>query len=514
MQVDFFRGKSIIDLMKKNKNKIFIGIGVLLIITGIFFGYQKYSNKNYKKPVTRKTISLGVPRTMSLKGKIREAKKLIDDSQFSKASALLSSVLKKDPNLLAPYKFLGEIYVQTKDFAKLDNLTKVLKEKFPNNSIISTLKIKKLVAEKKFKEALAIINNTADMPFDLQFYQAILSSLKNDHTKSRDILTELSNVPVDENKEDLKDFQIEEGFVSKEFNQKVNSLLEVYSDFDKFADGKNPHLFVLIGKKLVEDNEAILSKEFSDVAIKEDPEYVDAWVLRGYTEYLMQDYENSLVDLYQAYELDPSRPEVYYFLALSLEKSGNLAEAALFFEKSLDFDFEFSSEIRWKLITILIDQQKYDKVIEIYKDLVKIEPNPEKFVSATANLINILKNPQAAVEITQTITEKNPNDILSLNLNAWALIENNNLDEAEIVLKKALELGKDNPRTALNFGLLYEKHGDYSLAREWYKKSYEYGQGRGFDDIVNMAADNFNKMLDQENPAKLSPDDKRDASSP
>ena len=345
-------------------------------------------------------------------------------------------------------------------------------------------------------------------------YQAILNSLKNDHEKSREILEELTELPIDENELDKKNFKIEEGFVSEEFNIKVNSLLEVYDDFDKFSDGKNPHLFVLMSKKLAENNEAILAKEFANVAIKENPEYVDGWVLRGYSEYLMEDYQNALEDLYQAYELDTSRPEVYYFLALALEKSGNLPEAALFFEKSLEFDFEFSTEIRWKLITILIDQKKYDKVIEIYKDLAKIEPKSDKFISATANLINILKNPQAAIDITKTLIEKNPEDILSLNLNAWALIEDGNLDEAEIVLKNALKLNEENPRTALNFGLLFEAHGDYTLAREWYKKSYEYGIGRGFDEIVNMAADKFNKLADKENSAKLSPADKRDASSP
>lgn len=514
MQVDFFAEKKKILVMKKFKKILLITLVTIIIIGGGFLAYQKFSNLPFPENPAKKTISLSVPRAMSLKGKIREAQKLINDSQFSKASILLSSVLKKDSKLITPYQFLGEIYVQTKDFAKLENLIKEIEKRFPQDSLASILKIKKLVAEKKFKETLTIIESIEEIPIDLEFYQAVLLGLKNDYTKSREILTKLSKIPIDKNKKDLENFQIEEGFVSEEFNQKVNGLLDVYKEFDKFADGKNPHLFVLIAKKLAENNEAILAKEFADIAIKEDPEYVDAWVLRGYSEYLMQDYENSLIDLYQAYELDPSRPEVYYFLALSLEKSGNLAEAAMFFEKSLEFDFEFSTEIRWKLITILIDQKKYDKVVEIYKDLAKIEPNPEKFVSATANLINILKNPQAAVEITQTITKENPNDVLSLNLNAWSLIENNDLDEAEIVLEKALKIKEDNPRTALNLGLLYEKHGDYSLAREWFKKSYEYGKGRGFDDIVNLAADKFNNLVDKENPAKLSPDDKRDASSP
>jgi len=503
--------------MKKHKNKILVILGMILIAGGTFWYYQNTLSRfpKHKNPA-KKQIKIGVPRAMSIKGKIREAKKFINDSQFSKASVLLSSVLQKDIQLIQPYELLGDIYIQTKNFAKLDNLILEVEKKFPQEPLANNLKIRKLIAEKKFQDALTIINSDIEISDELKFYQATLLSLKNDHEKSREILTELNKIPVDENPEDQRELKIADGFVSPELHEKVAGLLKVYKNFDEFAEGKNAHLFVLIAKNLAENNEAVLAKEFADVAIKEDAEYVDGWVLRGYAEYLMEDYPNALEDLRQAYELDPSRPEVYYFLALALEKSGNLSEAALFFEKSLDFDFEFSREIRWELISILINQKKYDKVIQLYKDLAKDAPKKEheKFISVISNLINVLKNPQAATEIAQTLSEENPNDTLSLNLKAWALIEAGDLDEAEIVLNKALKIKEDNPRTALNLGLLYEAHGDYSLAREWYKKSYEYGLGRGYDKVINTAADKFNNLVDKENPAKLSPADKRDASSP
>jgi len=491
----------------KIKKKILIGLGILLVSAGGFFGYQEYSKNYLNQNPAKKIIKLGVPRAMSLQGKIREAKKLINDSQFGKASILLSAVLQKDATLIDAYEYLGEIYVQTQNFAKLNNLIKETEKRFPTKSLTSTLKIKKLIAENKLNEALIIIENTEEIPANLKFYQATLNALKNDHTKSREILTELAEMSTDKENDE---------FISEELSKKSINLLKVYEEFDEFADGKNAHLFVLIAKKLAENNEAVLAKEFASVAIKEDSEYVDGWVLRGYAGYLMEDYANSLEDLRQAYQIDPSRPEVYYFLALALEKSGNLPEAALFFEKSLEFDFEFSREIRWKLISILINQKKYDKVIELYKDLAKDSPKEEqkKFVSATATLINILKNPQAAIEITKTLNKNNSNNVLFLNLEAWALLKNNNLDEAEILLAKTLKLEENNPRTALNMGILYESHGDYSLAREWYKKSYEYGSGRGFDEIINIAADKFNNLIDKQNPAKLSPNDKRDANSP
>ncbi len=499
------------------KKKTYIGLGVVLIIIGGYFAYREFSEQNLDLTTSaKKNITLGVPRKMSLKAKIQEAKKLMDDAQFAKASILLSSVLKKDINQIEPYQLLGEIYVQTKNFAKLDNLIEQVEKKFPENSLINDLKIKKLILNKKFNDVLSAINKAENVSNDLKYYQAVLLSLQNNHEKSREILDNLSKLPVKNSSDSNDESTREEDSISEELLKKVRGFLNVYNEFDKFADGKNPHLFALLSKNLAENNEAVLAKEFASVAIKEDPEYVDGWVLRGYAEYLMEDYANSLEDLRQAYDLDPSRPEVYYFLALALEKSGNLHEAALFFEKSLEFDFEFSREIRWKLIDILIDEKKYDKVIELYKDLAQ-NSSPEerkKFISATANLINILQDPKAALEITKILNENNPDDVLSLNLKAWALLENNNLEEAEIVLNKALSLNEENPRTALNLGVMYEKYGDLSQARKWYKKSYEYGLGRGFDDIVNLAADKFNKLIDREDTTDISPNDKRTPNSP
>ena len=501
--------------INKIRKRIIISIVIILLI-GVGVAYKFLHKDNVNVPeYNEKKISKGVPREMSVKGKIREAEKLINNLQFSQASILLSLSLSQDPETLRPYELLGEIYLQTHDFEKLENLIKEINKKFPEESTSLILETRKLIAERKFKEVLTVLGNEdKDIPNDLMFYKAVLFALKNDHEKSREILRDLSKIPVDKNPSDIRNFKVEKGFVSDSFSQKVIGLLDVYDDFDEFADGKNPHLFALISKNLAENNEAVLAKEFASIGIKEDPEYIDAWVLRGYSEYLMQDYKNSLKDLYHSYELDPSRPETYYFLALALEKNGDLQESALFFEKSLEFDFDFSAEIRWKLIDIFIAEKKYERVAKLYKELAEEESDSNKFVSATYNLINILKNPKAAIEITETLLEKNPKDILSLNLNAWALIENNSLDEAEIVLEKALELDKTNPRTALNFGILYEAHGDYSLAREWYKKSYEHGKGDGFDDIVNLAADKFNNLVDKENPAKISPDDKRKPSSP
>ena len=62
--------------------------------------------------------------------------------------------------------------------------------------------------------------------------------------------------------------------------------------------------------------------------------------------------------------------KTHYFLALTLLENQNLEEAALFFEKSLEHDFEFASEIRWKLIEIYTKTKKYDRVVELYQFLI------------------------------------------------------------------------------------------------------------------------------------------------
>lgn len=447
-----------------------------------------------------------VRRKTSYLGKIRTAQELMEHDYYSLASIELSQAIEEKPNFIEPYLLLGEVYLRTKDNEKLTNLLEQLNIRFPTNNEVLALQTRKWINEKKFSETLSLLSSLDEVPARLQLYQAILLALQNNHEEARTLLRDLQRVDVK-----AKDFVLtndgivessqagEEDFLRAEEAQKVLDLMVVYEEFDELAESENAHLFAEIAQALAQNNEAFLAQEFADVAIKEDVTYIDAWILRGYSNFLMQQFPEALNDLRYAYELDPIRPEVHYFLALALYENEQYDEAALFFEKALEYDFEFSEEVRWKLLEIFARQQKYDRVLELYKELLTYDTEPEKFASAVHTAVDLMQKPEVALEFTEILMNKNPNDVFSNNIHAWALIANQKYVEAKTILNQTLKLDDQNPRTHLNLGLLAETEDDYQSAQEYYQKAYEFGQDReGYTSIVNLAVNRYNALIDKE----------------
>ncbi len=447
-----------------------------------------------------------VPRSTSYLGRIRTAQEFLEQGQNSRAAIELTEAIAEKPTILHPYLLLGETYIRSRDFKKIAGLISALKRKFPDAPEIAVFRARELIAQENFKAAQSILKNADTELLDpsMQLYQAILSALQNDHKTAQTLLSAIHNLPVRDPLILGSDGVIEvkmENAITPEIAEKTAALLSVYKEFDQFADGKNPHLFALLAKALAENNEPILARSFADVAIREDISYVDAWMLRGYANFLLNNIPSALEDLRHAYKLDPVRPEVEYFLALTLEKNGETTKAALFYEKLLTQDFPYKSEVRWKLIELLSAQHEMDKVVELYQEQAALEPAPVKYISALHTLINVLHRPEEALTLTETLLAKQPNNVLSLNLRSWALIEAGRFSEAKIVLKKALSLNLENPRTQLNFGLLNEREGNPVAAREFYKKCYELGQGKPFNSVVELAVERYNILLNRDDKA-------------
>jgi len=418
----------------------------------------------------------GVKRRTSYQGRLREAQKLIDHEYFSLATIELSTAIQEQPDVIDPYLLLGEIYIRTRDTNKLGNLIAQLKKYFPDSPDVPVLEGRKLIAEEAFSEALAFFEQEgAALSPELKFYHAILLSLQNDHNGAIALLASLPNP-----------------------SEKAQAVHQAYGEFKRLNEGKNPHLFGLLGKVLAEYNENILAHKFAEIAIKEDIDYVDAWIVRGFANLQLGENEVALQDLRHAYELDPIRPQTHYFLALALHKVGEDDEAILFFEKSLEHDFEFSDEVRWKLVELFTAQKNYDRVIELYTDLLDTDSEPQKFVSAIHTAVDILQKPELALEFAERLIQDDPESSFALNMYGWALVVNKKFVQAEKVLTKAELIDPENPRTFLNLGLLNEEQAEFAKAKELYKKSYDLGkdlEGEAATAVTNLAAGKYNELL-------------------
>jgi tetratricopeptide (TPR) repeat protein len=444
----------------------------------------------------------GVPRQISYMGRLEEAKTLMNHDYFALASNEVAQAIKQKPDHIAPYLILAEIYLRSGDVWKLENLLVEMEKRFPGNSEILVIRTRQWIAARKFSDVLDIMDQTENLPPELEFYKAVLYALQNNHDGAKEILKNLQQLDVATkapivSEDGLIDPYEGERVLTSAVAVKIKELSIVYEEFENLAEGKNAHLYAEMAKVLATYNEGTLARELADTAIKEDVSYIDAWILRGYSQMLLRDYARAELDLRQAYELDPLRPETQYFLALTLYEQEKLDEAALFFEKALDYDFEFSAEVRWKLLDIFSSQQKYDQVIELYRDLLDYDTESERFISAIHTAVDLLKQPSVALEFSQILYEQDPSDIMAANVHGWALIANAKYVEAGQILEAAREADPQNPRTYLNLGLLFEEQNKIEDAKRYYKKCYELGSTDAeYNSIVNLAVDKYNQLID------------------
>ena len=189
-------------------------------------------------------------------------------------------------------------------------------------------------------------------------------------------------------------------------------------------------------------------------------------------------------------------------------------KATLFFEKVLDSDFEFQEEIQSKLISLYTRQKEYEKALDIYELLLEDNTNPRDYINPLQLAIEVLNQPQRAIDLAGNLIEKNPENFIGYNFYAWALIANEQYFEAEQTLERALEIKPDNPGSYLYLGLLYEEQQKFPQALEYYKKSYEVGKDGPEAGITQLAAQKHNQLAEQKNRPNQPQAEERAGNSP
>lgn len=105
-----------------------------------------------------------------------------------------------------------------------------------------------------------------------------------------------------------------------EKNQIAAELIQIYREYDQHREAQKTYLWTLFAKKLSELKEFELALYLSSKAAKENQEYRDAWIIKGYSEMVLQRYSEAEFSLLSAYQLDPGNAHVQYLLGLDYGK--------------------------------------------------------------------------------------------------------------------------------------------------------------------------------------------------
>ncbi len=318
------------NLNKKNKRVIILASIVILFL--IIFqkwqiraseeylikGNKQYEKNNYAEALRdyKYAATVDGENNIAYLARIKRAEIFYKYKQFDSAKNELSEALKIKKDDHAAYEIMGDIFFEKKEFAyaidQFNKASQVAKE----NLIKKNLSIKRtrsFIAKGDMDSAQIILENL----------HSENSNMENDEENYLGGLLEFyKNVSFNDYLKKAK----ESGNYNKEIENIENFLTEYDAGRNKdYNDTKITSLYISI-------NEPYLAKNKIIPVIKNNEGYRDAWIVLGKTNFLIEEYKDSLNNFEKALAIDSHNEEIYFWLGSIYEKLANSAKAKENFE--------------------------------------------------------------------------------------------------------------------------------------------------------------------------------------
>ena len=351
---------------------------------------------------------------------LRQGDLLALRGQWSDAQEEYAKAVDENGGLPALRK-LAQTQLQRRDINGVRSTLRQLKKEGAKTEDLLLLESIVALRTGELLEARKLLENAVDSP-QKHYGFALLSIIEGNHEQAQAKLQEVVNgwEPI--------------------LRSHARTILAAYQEFALFEENMNIHLITLLARSLaqVQECELALPLLVQVTQIKDD--YRDAWIVQGFCELTTERPEQALASLEQAYNLDPQKPEIQYFLARSYAAINDHKNAITFFEYALQNGFQPQSEVRRHIAESALLSGNADLALSQYEALTKdteatIEPY-EGYVSASI----ALGRSEEAYFMAKEAVKRWPEDAISHDLLGWAALESNHKDEARSELQKALDI--------------------------------------------------------------------------
>jgi len=220
----------------------------------------------------------------------------------------------------------------------------------------------------------------------------------------------------------------------------ARTLLAAYEEFAVFPESSDVHLTTLLSRALAQVQECELALPLLAQVTRVKEDYRDAWIVQGYCELATERPQQALTSLEHAYNLNPEKPEIQYFLARAHAALNEHDNAITFLEYALQNGFEPKSEVRRLIATESLKKGDASAALAQYKLLTE-EPGAtiETFEGAVSTALS-LDRKEEAFTLASLATNRLPQNARAFDLLGLAAIETGKKEEARSALTKALEL--------------------------------------------------------------------------
>ncbi len=381
------------------------------------------------------------------------------------AARLSQKAIKLNPEIVAPYQYLYEIYLEQEKYTETLNLLESAASQLPDNSFF-WLRLGDMYSQAMSRDASI---QTAER---FRKLEEIYNKALQFDPENPEILRRIGDLYIN-----MKDYS--------KARDIFNRLLALYPEAARVRE-KLAYCYSMEGdsKMAISILESILQRNPARAEIHQgigelrmDSEDYDLAV---------RHFEKS-IEINQAnYELNPTPdspfllPMLTSYLQIALvnlqkkspENAGDILDKA---------EVKFPQNPRITYVRALIQRElkDYPKAIEYFELAVKHAAEDKVFLNSNfyldyASAYEQSKNFGKAAELLKKSIELDPNNDVSLNYLGymWA-DQNTNLDEAKTLIEKALKLSPNNGAYLDSLGWVYFRKGDYNEALKYLMQAAE-----------------------------------------
>lgn len=220
----------------------------------------------------------------------------------------------------------------------------------------------------------------------------------------------------------------------------AKTLLSAYDEYDLFDGSPDTHRSTLLARALADVGECELALPILTGVLAASDDYRDAWIVQGYCQLTTERFDEARASLERAYQIDPQKPEIQYFLARTFSALGDHQAAVTYLRYAVENGFAPMAEARRLLAAEAFAIGDAVTALAELKALTEPQDAPvDAFVDFVTAALSADKKEEAYANAQEAVA-RHPGNALAHDLLGWTAIETNRPAEARAALEKALEL--------------------------------------------------------------------------
>ncbi|MDA1208709.1 MAG: tetratricopeptide repeat protein [bacterium] len=351
---------------------------------------------------------------------LRQGDLLALRGQWDEAESEYEQAVKANGGLPALRK-LAQAQLQRRDISGVRSTLRKLKKEGARSEDLLLLESIVALRTGELVDARKLLENAEDSP-QKQYGLALLSIIEGSHIQAQEQL------------------DLVVGGWEPVLRSHARTLQAAYQEFSLFPESSNVHLITLLSRGLAQVQECELALPLLIQVTQVKDDYRDAWIIQGYCEVTTERPEQALASLEHAYNLDPQKPEIQFFLARSYADLGDHNNAITFFEYALTNGFEPAAEVYRLIAQEALLSGNADLALKQYEALTQDSKATIESYEGYVNASITLDRKEDAYIIAKQAVDRWPENASAYDLLGWASLESGKKAEAVQALTRALEI--------------------------------------------------------------------------